>query len=48
VKAIDQVNAAQIQGAVKNLLGGRPTLVAQGGEVTSLPSFEKIEQQIKA
>lgn len=41
-KLIDGVTADQISKAVARALTSTPTLVAQGGQANSLPSFDKV------
>jgi processing peptidase subunit alpha len=44
---IDSVSADQISSVVGTILSGKPTFVAEGGEVARLPSLDRIENLVK-
>jgi len=44
---IDQVTADQISSLVAAILSTQPTLIAEGGEVIRLPSYERIQNLVK-
>jgi len=44
---IDQVNADQVSHLVNAILSSQPTFIAEGGEVNTLPSYERIQNSVR-
>jgi len=44
---IDKVTSEQVNSAVAKVLSGKPTFVAEGGQVNKLPSLDKIQNELK-
>jgi len=46
-QVIDKVTSEQINSAIAKVLSGKPTFVAEGGEINKLPSIDQIQNQLK-
>lgn len=44
---IDKVTSEQINSAVAKVISGKPTFVAEGGEINRLPSIDQIQNHLK-